>query len=1316
MEGELDLQRFSSVDLVREDVKPWQSMIVQLQTREMPPKDQPQPSDAQRKQLIEWVQRLLDSEARARAGDPGHVPLHRLSNTQYDNTIRDLTGVDLRPTRDFPADGAAGEGFTNAAQALSMSPALMAKYAAAAKTISNHAVLLPDGFRFSKTATRRDWTDESLAELRPFYRQFTNEGSLPLKPYVNALIENRENLKAGRTTLSDVAQSKNLSPKYLRVLWDALRAAEPSFPMSRVQSLWQNAKPGDADAIMAEVSSWFDRLWEFPKIGSYVSEVRQKPKDPAIKKSKTITVKLEPAPGQTEVNLHLVARNLVRPRGKAVFANPRFTADNRPTLKLRDYKSFGPTHEVDLASVFANSEKYLAAAVELANQNSLGADQIAAKHRIEPTWFKNWIEFLDLNSIDQNAAPQRIGRTVSTTKLTLLDELAPNPQYKAVNGWRPKGTDLPIVIANSSEKAENVPGRITGHGVAVHPMPSEFVAVVWKSPIEGRVRVNGKVAHAHPACGNGVAWFVEYRTNSRSAIISEGAVDLGKETTFDDLLINVTMGDRVLLAVDARDVNHVCDLTEIAFKITELKDSGPRVWDLATDISDDIEKKNPHSDGQGNADIWSFVRGQSKDRPLGAAGVTHDNSLLARWRRAASTADGQSDTTEYAKQLQTLLTGTRPAESDVAKRKLYDQLVSYNGPLLNNIDIATLSQSKSFGVFGLPVERFEDDDLVVGEDTTVRLPAALFREYQFQVDCQLLPLPPGESGSQARRGPSAVQFQVLTEEPASTVTWNAAAPIIATDEGRKRLLEGLAEFRRVFPPNVCYPHIIPLDEVVCLKTFHREDQPLIDLFLTDEQTAELERLWAEHRFVTKFPIVENEYLPLFIGFVTQDQPKELVKFFEDKRPSFQQWSDDFSSDYEKAAPSQLKQLMELASRAYRRPLLEGEANGIESLYQSLRDKGVAHEEAFRSLIARVLMSPSFLLHLERAPNGKTAAPVNDWELASRLSYFLWSSMPDDNLRQLAATGRLHDPNVLAEQATRMLKDDRVRSLAIEFGTQMIHVRGFDTYSDKNEKLFPEFDAALRSAINEESILFFQDLFQNDRSVASVITADYTYLNEKLASHYGIPDVQGEQFRRFEGAKKFGRGGVLGLASVHTKQAGASRTSPVLRGNWLVETLLGERLPRPPPNVPELPESELDNGGLTMREIVAKHVSDPQCASCHQRIDPFGLALENYDPIGRLRVKDLGGLPIDASAKLRDGTQFTGIDGLRDYLISNKQEQFVRVFYKRLVGYALGRATSLSDQVLIDQMMEVTNNGRTGVTKAIIAIVNSPQFRNIRGAE
>jgi hypothetical protein len=305
--------------------------------------------------------------------------------------------------------------------------------------------------------------------------------------------------------------------------------------------------------------------------------------------------------------------------------------------------------------------------------------------------------------------------------------------------------------------------------------------------------------------------------------------------------------------------------------------------------------------------------------------------------------------------------------------------------------------------------------------------------------------------------------------------------------------------------------------------------------------------------------------------------------------------------------------------------------------------------------------------------------------------------------------------VLAAQAVRMLKDPRARALAVEFGTQSIHVRGFDEFNEKNEKLFPTFNAELRKALYEEAVLFFLDLFQNDRPVTSLLDADHAFLNERLAKHYGIPNVNGAQFRKVDGVKKYGRGGVLGFGSVQAKQAGASRTSPVLRGNWVVETLLGEKLPKPPPNVPQLPEME-GADRLTTRQLVERHVADPSCATCHVRIDPFGFALEKFDPIGRLREKEVTGLAVDAMSKLRDGTEFEGIDGLRNYLLTRKKDVVVRLFCRRLLGYALGRSVTLSDTALLDEMVEALNRNRGRVGAAVRVIVKSPQFRMVRGSE
>ena len=366
-------------------------------------------------------------------------------------------------------------------------------------------------------------------------------------------------------------------------------------------------------------------------------------------------------------------------------------------------------------------------------------------------------------------------------------------------------------------------------------------------------------------------------------------------------------------------------------------------------------------------------------------------------------------------------------------------------------------------------------------------------------------------------------------------------------------------------------------------------------------------------------------------------------------------------------------------------------------------------------LARVFVAPAFLYRLEEAPVATAAAAVSDWELASRLSYFLWSSQPDDELRAVAAGGTLHTPGVLAKQTRRMLSDARVRRLATEFAGQWLHIYDFDSLDEKSEKYFPEF-ADLRGDMYEESIRFFTDLFQSDASLLSLLNADHTFLNERLAGFYGIEEVEGTKWRRVTGIRQHGRGGILGLATTLAKQSGASRTSPILRGNWVSEVLLGEKLPRPPKEVPQLPAGETKTDGLTVRQLVAKHTSVPLCASCHQRIDPFGFALEGFDSIGRRRDRDLAGRPIDTQTKLPDGSEINGLTGLRDYLLETRRDAFLRQFYRKLLGYALGREVQLSDEPLLTEIEQRLARSDYRFSVAVDMIVQSRQFREIRGRQ
>ena len=408
--GSLDLERFASVEQIRKDLKPWQAVIEMLEAREMPPKEKPQPTDAERNQLISWSRSFLDAEARSHAGDPGGVPMRRLSNAEYNFTIRDLTGIDLQPAREFPADGAAGEGFTNAAESLSdISPALLSKYLQAAKDIAEHAVLLPDGVRFSPAKTRRDWTDETLESLRAFFREFTPDGKLPLQPYLLATVRHLADLEAGR--IADVAKKEKLSPKYLGILWQTLTAKDPAFPLDGIRSRWRAAGEKDVPALTAEIVAWQAKLWKFVKIGSYAdgNTIRQLPNDPPIAEVQTLRLNPKPPAGQNEVVLYLASREILAgPQGgHVIWGRPRFEGKDQPTLLLSDYAEFGSRYEVDIAELYAQTEKYLAAAIEASQESKLKLPEIAAKHSLDSAWLKRWMEVLELQPAKPISDPRK---------------------------------------------------------------------------------------------------------------------------------------------------------------------------------------------------------------------------------------------------------------------------------------------------------------------------------------------------------------------------------------------------------------------------------------------------------------------------------------------------------------------------------------------------------------------------------------------------------------------------------------------------------------------------------------------------------------------------------------------------------------------------------------------------------------------------------------------------------------------------------------------------------------------------------------------
>ena len=986
-EGELDLERFATIRDVRTDEGVWLKVVEMLDNGEMPPEDVEQPTMSEREDLRTWVEQFLHAQALDRAGDPGPVVLRRLNNAEYTYTVRDLTGVPLDPAREFPSEGAAGEGFTNTGNALVMSPGLLRKYLDAGKEVAAHAVLLPDGFRFSPNTTPRDWTDESLAEIRAFYGDYSvierladhygygmshlgNAGCLPLERYFTATLAERDSLKAGDTTIEVVAEGRGLNAKYLGTLWSMLTGDDRSLLLDDLRSRWRSAKPDAAAVLTRHVRDWQKGLWTFNPVG-------------------------------------LLGRKGSRSRWMEA---------------------------------------------------------------VSPILTEHELRF-------QIPAPKE--------------------------GEQAEEFVVSLVAGDAGDGNEH-----------------DFV--VWTQP----------------------------------RLVAEGKPDM-------------VLHDWLAEDGGSNGAASVCVRAPSVITIHVPADLAGR--ELVTTASLD-----PETGGEGSV---------------------------------------QAD----------VVTGTPAARSGLFPAEV--------------------------------IVKFEHVNIGADKRTT------------------------------------SYRRPILVSEKSNA---------------RNRFESTMGDFRNLFPAALCYTQIVPVDELLTLTLMYREDDHLVRLMLDDDQAARIDRLWDELRYVSHEPLKLVSVLDSLLE-TTIDHPQTGI--FDDAVKSFNERADMFRNQLVMSEPQHVDQLIDFTARAWRRPLSEMEESELRNLYGQLRELALSHEEAFRLSLARVFVASPFLYRLEEPPEGTRAAAVTDQELASRLSYFLWSSMPDEELRTLAESDRLHEPALFVRQTQRMLKDGRVRRLATEFATQWLHIHDFDPLEQKSEKYFPQF-AELRGTMYEEAVLFLTDLFQRDRSLLELLNADHTFLNERLAMFYDVPGVDGEAWRRVDGIQQHGRGGILGLSTTLAKQSGATRTSPILRGNWISEVLLGEKLPRPPKNVPQLGDTV--PAGLTERQLIERHSSDAACATCHARIDPFGFALEHFDAIGRRRGEDAAGLPIDARTTLPDGTAIEGLAGLRDYILEQRREDFLRQFCRKLLGYAIGRELELSDRPLVDLMLDRLAENDFRFSVAVETIVSSQQFRMIRG--
>ncbi len=400
----------------------------------------------------------------------------------------------------------------------------------------------------------------------------------------------------------------------------------------------------------------------------------------------------------------------------------------------------------------------------------------------------------------------------------------------------------------------------------------------------------------------------------------------------------------------------------------------------------------------------------------------------------------------------------------------------------------------------------------------------------------------------------------------------------------------------------------------------------------------------------------------------------------------------------------------LTRRAFRRPATSEDLEVLMGFYNEGRSKG-SFDEGIEMALRRILASPEFVFRIEHDPsNVKSGATyrITDLELASRLSFFLWSSIPDDELLKLATQGKLKDPAVLETQVRRMLADPRSSELVSNFAGQWLYLRNLQSISPALEE-FPAFDDNLRQAFRRETDLFFESIVREDHSVLDLLTADYTFVNDRLAQHYDIPNVYGSQFRRVTLGAENPRRGLLGQGSILTVTSLPTRTSPVARGKWIMENILGSPPPNPPANVPPLQEGAKGNlEALSLRKRMEAHRTNPVCASCHRLMDPIGFSLENFDAVGKWRIKD-GSTPIDASGELTDGTKVNGPATLREGLM-HYSDQFVRTMTERLLTYATGRGVQYYDMPIVRGIAKQASRDNYRFSSLVLGIVKSAPFQ------
>ncbi len=624
------------------------------------------------------------------------------------------------------------------------------------------------------------------------------------------------------------------------------------------------------------------------------------------------------------------------------------------------------------------------------------------------------------------------------------------------------------------------------------------------------------------------------------------------------------------------------------------------------------------------------------------------------------------------------------------------------------------------------------EDIAATGTISFDIPTQPGQTLEFQVDAEL---------GADRNG---VLKLIVTDRPDAPPARGAQARVFIGEPGSagyKAFRAGIEEYLALLPPNSHGeanpadkdPVPLPFDSTyntpehdafVLRVKYQRTDQFLAEKMLEDADQLKLEQAWSN--LFDVFPYHDN-YLGLLAEHyeyklparrIAELTPAQIAAMPAAMRPEVEKLRTEFAAVVKAqldAEPGHVEDVLGFATRAWRRPLAAAEKDGLRAFYQrSRKEQHLDHDAAIKATIARVLVSPTFLYRMEPVAANQER-PLTDWEMASRLSFFLWASIPDDELRRAAGAGELTKPDLLAKQVRRMTADPKARRLGAEFFGQWLGFYHFEDFRGVDTSRFPEFTTEIQAAMYDEAVSTFEYMVRQNRPMRELLQADYTFLNQPLAKFYGIErEVPSKDaLTKVDAANTVNRGGALRLGAVLTVTSAPLRTSPVKRGDWVLRRILGTPTPPPPGNAGTLPADPKTFGDLTLREKLAEHKVNPTCAGCHVKIDPLGFPLEGFDAVGRPRLAYDDGKPVDTQGELADKRMISGADGLLKYL-GEREPQVMRTLARKMIGYSLGRTVLASDRQLLDDM--AATGGNASFADLAVKIATSRQFRHRAGDE